>query len=206
MLGMKKKDEEFAVDYREKNAYIKIAKNLKKTLPGNKEITFLCIGTDRVLIDIFGPLVGTLLKESGIKNVLGVIGQPVHAVNLSGVVCKIPQDHFIVAVDAMAGKAENLGKLKIRKGKCYPGSGVNKKLVSIGDLSISLNVAVEYRGKLHLSASPQLIWCGAKLIADVIVRTIHGAGEYRPFFNRPVTISQQLIPQGYWQVLFKQVH
>ena len=165
-------DRDFAVNYQEKNASIKMVSKLKKLLPCKQDITFLCIGTDRVLADIFGPLVGSLLKDMGVINVLGVLGQPVHAKNLTISVAGIPKENFVVAVDAMSGIEENLGKIRVRRGLCYPGTGIQKRLLPVGDVTVSFNVAVERETSLDLNVSPELVWCGATLTASMIVNAM----------------------------------
>lgn len=108
-----------------------------------KEMVVLCIGTDRSTGDCLGPLVGYKLNSlyncKGVS-IFGTLDSPVHAKNLSLYIDEIYSsfsDPFIIAVDASLGKSENVGKIKLFKGPLFPGSGVNKTLTSIGDISIT---------------------------------------------------------------------
>lgn len=108
-----------------------------------KKMVVLCIGTDRSTGDCLGPLVGYKLTSmynfKGV-DIFGTLDSPVHAKNLSSCIDKIYSSFsnpFIIAVDASLGKSENIGKIKLFKGPLYPGSGVNKTLTSIGDISIT---------------------------------------------------------------------
>ncbi|WP_157862843.1 DUF1256 domain-containing protein [Desulfofarcimen acetoxidans] len=189
---------EFLIDCRKKNACMKMCEKLKKLLPPEREITFLCIGTDRVLADIYGPLVGSLLSDMGMKNILGMIGQPVHAKNLSTYAAGIPREHFVIAFDAMSGREENLGKIRIRRGRCYPGTGIKKKLLPVGDLTVSFNIAVEREWGLDLNVDPEMIWRGATVTAGMIVRTIRELENVK----KPEKFGFRMFSRSYRQILF----
>jgi putative sporulation protein YyaC len=109
----------------------------------SKELVILCIGTDRSTGDCLGPLVGDKLTKLRIDKRVGVFGtlkNPVHAKNLEERTQIIHNEYsspIILAVDASLGKNENVGKINLYNGPIYPGSGVNKKLNPIGDLSIT---------------------------------------------------------------------
>jgi putative sporulation protein YyaC len=126
-----------------------LSKELKTILISNpheeysKELVVLCIGTDRSTGDCLGPLVGDKLTKLHINKKVGVYGtlkNPVHAKNLEEKTQIIYNEYsspIILAVDASLGRNENVGKINLYNGPIYPGSGVNKKLNPIGDLSIT---------------------------------------------------------------------
>lgn len=101
----------------------------------------LCIGTDRSTGDCLGPLVGHKLRDIKIENVhvFGSLDEPVHAKNLSSYLNKLKsfQNPFVIAIDACLGKVDRIGYINIKDGPLYPGAGLNKKLPSIGDISIT---------------------------------------------------------------------
>lgn len=101
----------------------------------------LCIGTDRSTGDCLGPLVGYKLKDMKLKNVhvLGSLDEPVHAKNLEMYIDKlnIYTNPFIIAIDACLGKVDRIGFISIKEGPLSPGAGVNKKLHSVGHISIT---------------------------------------------------------------------
>lgn len=120
---------------------------LATSLRANKDIIFLCIGTDRSTGDSLGPLVGhklwTLLKDKFL--VLGNLQNPVHAKNLRETMDFIKSNYknpFIIAIDACLGNVKNIGNIVIENGPLLPGSAMNKNLPGVGDLSISAIVNV----------------------------------------------------------------
>ncbi|WP_181170447.1 spore protease YyaC [Priestia megaterium] len=119
----------------------KLIKDMNKHIKGN--VIFFCIGTDRSTGDSFAPYVGTLLKERGYENVIGTIDKPAHALNLKERLKEIPEGKTVVAIDASLGKVRSVGKLSLNSGAIYPGAGVGKDLVPIGDYHIKGVVNVD---------------------------------------------------------------
>ena len=149
----------FDLDSLSPNSYIEIGeflyKNLIKLLAENRQIIFLCIGTDRCTGDSLGPLVGYKIK-SHIKNnhqkniyVYGSLENPVHAKNLVEIINKIKlnfSNPYIIAIDSCLGKTTNIGKVFISNKPLSPGLALNKDLPPIGDLSITgiVNISGSY--------------------------------------------------------------
>lgn len=109
---------------------------------GCKSVVFVCIGTDRSTGDSLGPLVGYKISGTNYKgmHVYGNLENPVHAKNLEEVVTRISFEcdmPFIVAIDACLGSMNHIGYVGIGPGPVRPGSGVNKELPPIGDMSIT---------------------------------------------------------------------
>ncbi len=107
-----------------------------------KNIIFLCIGTDRSTGDSLGPMIGYKLSDMSYENisVYGTLDNPVHAKNLTVKISEIKrlyENPFIVAIDACLGREENVGHINISNGPIYPGAGVNKNLVPIGNMNIT---------------------------------------------------------------------
>lgn len=137
----------FSIDSCSPNAAYKLSSELIKMISeldtAFRDMVVLCIGTDRSTGDCLGPLVGYKLTSmyncNGVQ-IFGTLDSPVHAKNLNKYIDDIYSSFsnpFIIAVDASLGKSENVGKIKLFKGPLYPGSGVNKNLKSIGDISIT---------------------------------------------------------------------
>lgn len=107
-----------------------------------KSIIYLCIGTDRSTGDSLGPIVGYKLSNLPYNNVFvyGTLDEPVHAKNLTSKVEEIKNcfsNPFIIAIDACLGLQENIGHINISNGPIYPGAGVNKNLIPIGNINIT---------------------------------------------------------------------
>lgn len=114
-----------------------IYKNKKK----NQKLILLCIGTDKVLGDCLGPLLGYRLKKNGYPGIVyGDLESPVHAKNLFSVIEEIKKKHpraFIIAIDASLGTKSHIGYITIGVGAIYPGAGVGKSLPKVGNLYIT---------------------------------------------------------------------
>ena len=103
----------------------------------------LCIGTDRVTGDSLGPLTGSFLSAySGHRYlpVYGTLDAPVHALNLQEVSRQIKKKHprrLVLAVDASLCTKKHLGYLTLGQGSLKPGAGVEKDLLSVGDIFLT---------------------------------------------------------------------
>lgn len=141
------------------NSYIEVGDFLYKELAdiykSNREIIFICIGTDRCTGDSLGPLIGYKAKKF-FKNlsqhnifIYGTLECPIHSKNLIDIVSKIKMNFknpYIIAIDSCLGSINNIGKVFIDKSPIYPGLAVNKELPPIGDLSITgiVNISGSY--------------------------------------------------------------
>ena len=141
----------------------------------------LCIGTDRMIGDSLGPLVGTNLKKAGrMPFIYGTLQSPVHALNLRDTLLQIKKKHpgnTLIAVDASLGSMPHIGSVSVRDGGLRPGAGVNKNLCTAGDISITGVTNIE-------DGCPWLALQTARLstvisMADCITDCIHRAAGYR---------------------------
>lgn len=130
-------------------------KNLINIIELNREIIFLCIGTDRCTGDSLGPLVGYKLKNSclNLSNykiyIYGSLETPVHSKNIIEITNKIYStfnNPYIIAIDSCLGKISSIGHIFINNNPLYPGLALNKNLPPIGDLSITgiVNISGKY--------------------------------------------------------------
>ena len=120
--------------------------NKKKQQRDYFDIIFLCIGTDRIIGDCLGPIVGTKLKNKFEKqniyniNIYGTLDENVSYSNIEDVLKTINDkydDAYIISVDSALSNKENIGKVFIKEGKLSLGKSLNKKKIEIGDISIS---------------------------------------------------------------------
>lgn len=112
---------------------------------------FVCIGSDRVTGDSLGPLVGTSLFHSSMFPfpVYGTLHRPIHALNLDTSIRSIKHRHPgcpMVAIDASLGTKRHQHYITISAGGLYPGAGVDKDLMKVGDISITgiINTSGQY--------------------------------------------------------------
>lgn len=110
-------------------------------LSGNLPV-ILCIGSDLSVGDSLGPVTGTKLKEklSGLNcYVYGTLAKPITAHEVKYMNTFLRETHPdspIIAIDAAVGLAGDIGLIKIAPRGLKPGSGANKKLSKVGDVSI----------------------------------------------------------------------
>lgn len=106
-------------------------------------VIFLCIGTERLIGDAFGPLVGNrlivLLRNANKLNVIGNLNSNVSICNITEIMQNIRNTYanpFIVAIDSALSNSEQIGNIVVSDGGLTLGSSMNRKSVIVGDMSI----------------------------------------------------------------------
>lgn len=138
------------------------------------EPVFLCIGSERHILDCLGPLTGTMLTEkSSDILVYGTLEKPLHAKNLVKEIETIKLNHpkiIEIAIDAAIGLEEDVGVIKFRKGPLFPGKALAKRLPAVGQLSITGIVGKRELGKGRQVFNGSLlhVYHMAQLISDAI--------------------------------------
>ena len=116
---------------------------LKKMLSDKQSVpAIVCIGSDLSVGDSLGPITGTMLREKlrGLNcYVYGTLSKPITAHEVKYLNTFLKQTHPespVIAVDAAVGSAGDIGLIKIASRGLRPGSGTNKRLAKVGDISI----------------------------------------------------------------------
>lgn len=106
-------------------------------------IIFLCIGTQRIIGDAFGPLVGNrltnLLKGARRLNVIGTLENSVSLCNINQIMERIKSTYtnpFIIAIDAALSVPDNIGNILVTDGGIELGSSLNRQCINVGNMSI----------------------------------------------------------------------
>ena len=134
----------------------------------------ICVGSDLVLGDSLGPLVGTLLKKKGVASyVYGTLNYPITAKEIEYAQKYLKQMHpnsFSIAIDAAVGNQEDVGDIRVVNKGLKPGMGVNKNLGEVGDASIIGVVAGKSKQNYELFNLTRLnlVYKMAEKIADGI--------------------------------------
>ena len=106
----------------------------------NKRPIVVCVGSDLVLGDSLGPLIGTMLKRRNTPAyVYGTLSAPITAKEISCAKTHLKMMHpncFVLAIDAAVGNVEDVGLIKVSDKGLKPGLGVDKRLGILGDCSI----------------------------------------------------------------------
>ncbi|MGX9133275.1 spore protease YyaC [Rummeliibacillus sp. JY-2-4R] len=116
---------------------LKISEIIRQSSRKYSDIVFLCIGTDRYVGDSLGPLVGSMLKDSGVPfQVYGTLKEPIHAFNLKKVLKDIHKhikNPVVISIDASIGNKEEVGYVLFKEGPLTPGTALQKILPKVGD-------------------------------------------------------------------------
>ncbi|MBQ8196998.1 MAG: spore protease YyaC [Clostridia bacterium] len=100
----------------------------------------VCIGSDLVLGDSLGPLIGTFLeKEKYSSYVYGTLCAPITAKEVlytKELLKTVHANNLVISIDAAVGDDEDVGLIRVANCGLKPGLGVAKSLGVIGDISI----------------------------------------------------------------------
>lgn len=101
----------------------------------------LCIGSDLAVGDSLGPITGTMLRRRKelYGYVYGTLRNPVTAKEVKYIDSFLRKTHpgsKIIAVDAAVGEESDIGLVKVIGAPLKPGSGANKRLGKVGDVSV----------------------------------------------------------------------
>ncbi len=130
----------------------------------------ICVGSDLVVGDSLGPIVGTKLIEKlqGKAFVYGTLQSPVTAKEIGIIKAQIKKLHpysKILVIDAAIGNEEEIGYVKISGVGIKPGLGVNKDLPIIGDVSVIGIVSSKSDKNLNFSTRFSLVYA---LVNDIV--------------------------------------
>ena len=118
-----------------------------------KPIIIICIGSDLVLGDSLGPLVGTFLKSKNVNAyVYGTLNFPITAKEVEYARTYLKKMHpnaVSIAVDAAVGDSDDIGLIRVMDKGIKPGLGVDKNLGVVGDLGI-VGIVAEKSLKNHV--------------------------------------------------------
>lgn len=128
------------------------------------ELVVINIGTDKCIGDSFGPLLGTFLLESNLKNIksYGTLQDPIHALNLQKIIPKIIKNHpnaYIIGTDACISNTLDIEKEFVKFSHSLPikpGAGVGKSLPAVGNSSIKHILKIDERFEFFTSISRRL--------------------------------------------------
>jgi putative sporulation protein YyaC len=118
-----------------------IRKELKEII--TPDTVFVCVGTNKALFDIFGPLCGDYLKRKNIPY-FGDCEYNVNALTMYDRLKQIEKlkinNKNIIAIDAAVTEDENkVDTVVVKRNRgIYPGAGVGKKFPEIGKNSIMM--------------------------------------------------------------------
>lgn len=108
-----------------------------------KRIIILCIGTNMIKDDSYGPIIGTSLHQPEFTEdirIFGTMQNTLNATNIESFICKnasIMDESLVIAIDSAVSEYYSIGSIIVKKNGLKPGSGSNKLLPKIGNISIT---------------------------------------------------------------------
>ncbi len=161
------------------NLYNKLAPDgiclaLKKSTPQGASPVILCIGSDLSVGDSLGPVTGTKLKQqlAGLNcYVYGTLAKPItaHEVKYMNDFLRLTHPASpIIAIDAAVGNAGDIGLIRVAGRGLRPGSGANKRLAKVGDVSVMGIIAEQsvFNYSLFSATRLNVVYKMSEIIAD----------------------------------------
>lgn len=151
------------------------------------DYVFLCVGSDKIIGDCYGPLVGEKL-ESLLKNmyqnihIKGTLQSPISAINFKKAIDKIYTEYrkpCIIAIDSALSEKDKIGSIYISNTKMQCGNGTGKNIGKIGDISIKGVVARDYKMPKYNFSSLQNASLGSVIkLANITSEGIYNVIKY----------------------------
>ncbi len=152
----------------------------RKTVDKTPPPVIVCVGSDLAIGDSLGPIVGSMLKyktQGSPAFIYGTLASPVTAKEIKYIRSFLKDTHPyspIIAVDAAVGVEGDIGLIKALPSPLFPGAGANKRLGSIGDISILGIVAEKSVANYGLLNTTRLnlVYTMSELISDALANLI----------------------------------
>ena len=135
--------------------------------------TFVCIGTNKIVPDSFGPRVGNKLNQvfysSPEIRVYGTMKNPVHLKNVTQLLEKLKNKNPIIIIDSAIGKKEEIGNTYVNRGGIEIGKAFNQSIYFPANINIKTVIgAKEYIPNYSVSQIENL----ANEVASNIVKIV----------------------------------
>ena len=143
------------------------------------DLIFICIGTNKIVGDSFGPILGEILKRNVNDRRIKVIGDLINNINAKNIKnikynCANP---YVISIDSALSDTIEPGNVFIIKKGLVPGSALNKKATAIGNIAIKGIVAKDEKNLIKnyynlKNADYKLILKFSKNISKIILQSI----------------------------------
>jgi len=171
------------------NKYNKFVMDFEKNFNNNNYelITCVCIGTDRITGDCFGPIVGSIIKNKQKRNkinnleVIGTLDENLSYSKIENEIFKKRinyKNRFVIFIDAALGNKSNIGNVLISNSGIEIGKCLGKQQKEIGNITIKAVVGENLKNKeenfrilqnIHLNSVMEL----ASIVANGIIEVVN---------------------------------
>lgn len=134
--------------------YGKFVKEFEKKISSYAEnnysnLVFLCIGTDKIVGDSIGPLVGNRLKnlQNEYLQIYGTLDKTINFINAKDIIEKIYQrleNPYLITIDAALSNTNDKGDIVLSKGYIKIGKALHKSICFYSDINIKCIVGKAY--------------------------------------------------------------
>ena len=138
-----------------------------------KERVFLCIGSEKLVFDSLGPMVGTMLKNRDDLDayVYGTMAEPITALQVETASAFIRRFHpgaEVIVVDSAIGKREEIGSVKFFDRGLRPALGIDREMGVVGDKSVMGIVTTKdkVRSPLSCKVHPESVFALAEKVVE----------------------------------------
>ncbi len=106
------------------------------------DLIFICIGTNKIVGDSLGPIVGEILKQNLKEKNISIIGDLTYNVNIKNIYQNIRRiennydNPYIISIDSALSKTIAPENVFIIKKGLIPGSALKRKSIEIGNIAI----------------------------------------------------------------------
>lgn len=167
----------------------KFVQDLEKSIKQYKnqkfsEVVILCIGTNKLIGDSIGPVVGQKLKEEKMKETVYIYGDMNETINFKNAKEKIEnifktyQKPFIITIDSALGTKTMVSKIVVNKGIVRLGKSLGRSICYPSHIIIK-GVVGEYKNtfedniKILNEVNQELIWYLSDIMAKGIKQEIN---------------------------------
>lgn len=135
--------------------------------------TFVCIGTNKIIADSFGPRVGNKLEQAFYSSpeisVYGTMKSPIHLKNATYFLKKIENKNQIILIDSAIGNKEEIGNTYVNRGGMEIGKAFNSSIYFPANINIKTVIGTkEYMPNYSINEIEKL----ANEVAGKIVKIV----------------------------------
>ncbi len=143
----------------------------------NINYTFVCIGTDKIIEDSFGPRVGNKLNKIFYSNpeiiVYGTMKNPIHLKNATHILQNIKKTGQLILIDSAIGKKEQIGSSYLNKGGVEIGKAFNQSIYFPADFNIKTVIgSKEYIPNYSVNEIENLAEDVSKKITNIVLELL----------------------------------
>ena len=115
-------------------------------------LVFLCIGTNKIIGDSVGPIVGNYLKklQNEYLQIYGTLDDTINFINAKDVIEGIYQNlenPYLITIDAALSNSNNKGDIVLSEGYIKIGKALQKSICFYSDINIKCIVGKSYLEK-----------------------------------------------------------